>query len=320
MYKCNNSECGLNDGITCEEGHLHLKNCEFVSIDSADTENPSNDNIEQLYKVFWSGSHLGFKDLQKLSDIRKPLIIGIVGSAEAGKSTILLSLYLQLLDGKKLTIGNFCGSYTLNSWETLAKNSRFSSPLLIPNFPPRTPRGDARTPGFLHLSFQSENDLIQDLIFIDSPGEWFNQWATDPNLAEGADWVIKNSDILIVTADSEKLSNKDSKVRGSSRHDLSSILDRLKDYKEAKHIALLWTKVEDNNEVKPNMREQIERGINSIKSVSTSIQNCSITKPDEMFNTLDTLIRCIENEKINISDPVLTGNAFEAFRGKYEHI
>ncbi len=51
-----------------------------------------------------------------------------------------------------------------------SKNSRFASPLSSPDFPPRTPRGDARTPGFLHLSFRDENDGIRDVIFIDAPG------------------------------------------------------------------------------------------------------------------------------------------------------
>ncbi len=68
--------------------------------------------------------------------------------------------------------------------------------------------GDARTPGFLHLSFRNENNVIRDVIFIDAPGEWFNQWAANPNLAQGANWVVTHSDLLIITSDSEKLSQK----------------------------------------------------------------------------------------------------------------
>lgn len=97
MYKCTNSECGVAEGISCEKGYLNLSDCEYC-VKAEETDNPLIDDISNsTYKVFWSGSHLGFKGLQKLSNVRRPLIIGIAGPAEAGKSTLLLTLYLQIL-------------------------------------------------------------------------------------------------------------------------------------------------------------------------------------------------------------------------------
>ena len=317
MYKCNNPECGIADGISCEKGYLHMTDCEdFIKSDETDGQ-LVEDTSKSAYKVFWSGTHLGFKGLQKLSDVRKPLIIGIVGPAEAGKSTILLSLYLQILSGKKLKFGDFWASYTLESWEALAKNSRFASPLSSPDFPPRTPRGDARTPGFLHLSFRNENDVIRDVIFIDAPGEWFNQWAANPNLAQGANWVITHSDLLIITSDSEKLSHKDARIRGSTRNDISSIFDRLKDYHYAKHIALVWTKAEENNNIPKTIRDLITRNLNSINFCSTSNHSCSITQPDEMFNIINELISNISVEHTEITDHIIGNSIFESFRGSH---
>ena len=317
MYKCTNPECGLEDGMSCDKGHFDLKDCKFITITEEVNEQLIDDPSSSTYKVFWSGIHLGFKGLQKLSDVRKPLIIGIVGPAEAGKSTLLLSLYLQILGGKKLSFGDFWASYTLESWEALAKNSRFSSPLSTPDFPLRTPRGDARTPGFLHLSFRDENDVIRDIIFIDAPGEWFNQWATNPNLAQGADWVITHSDLLIVASDSEKLSHKDTKIRGGTRNDISSIFDRLKDYPYAKHIALIWTKAEENNNVPETIRDLITRNLNSVNFCPKSIHSCSIAQPDEMFNIINELISNISVEPTEIADHILGNSIFESFRGSH---
>lgn len=317
MYKCTNPECDIADGISCEKGHLNPSDCEnLIKLEEADGQ-LVDDTITSTYKVFWSGTHLGFKGLQKLSDVRKPLIIGIIGPAEAGKSTLLLTLYLQILSGKKLSFGDFWASYTLESWEALAKNSRFSSPLSTPNFPLRTPRGDARTPGFLHLSFRGENDVIQDVIFIDAPGEWFNQWSTNPNLAQGADWVITHSDLLIITSDSEKLSHEDTKIRGSTRNDISSIFDRLKDYPYAKHIALVWTKAEENNNIPETIRDLITRNINSINFCPTSSNSCSTTQPDEMFNLINELVSNISVQPTEIIDPIIGNTIFESFRGSH---
>lgn len=317
MDKCSNPECGIEDGISCEKGYLNASDCEcFIKTDGTD-EPLIDDTSKPSYKVFWSGIHLGFKGLQKLSDIRKPLIIGIVGPAEAGKTTLLLSLYLQILNGKKLSFGDFWASYTLESWEALAKNSRFSSPLSSPDFPPRTPRGDARTPGFLHLSFRDKNDVIRDLIFIDAPGEWFNQWATNPQLAKGADWVITNSDLLIITSDSEKLSHKDAKIRGSTRHDISSIFDRLRDYQYAKHVALVWTKAEADNNVSKTIRDLIIRNLKSINFCTTSNHHCSITQPNEMFTIIDELMANVSVKHSEIIDPIIGNSIFETFRGSH---
>lgn len=318
MYKCTNSECGVAEGISCEKGYLNLSDCEYC-VKAEETDNPLIDDISNsTYKVFWSGSHLGFKGLQKLSNVRRPLIIGIAGPAEAGKSTLLLTLYLQILSGKKLSFGDFWASYTLESWESLAKNSRFTSPLSTPDFPPRTPRGDARTPGFLHLSFRDENNVIRDLIFIDAPGEWFNQWAINPTSAKGADWVITHSDLLIITSDSEKLSHSEAKIRGSTRNDISSIFDRLKNYHYAKHIALLWTKAEEQNKIPESISGLITRSLNSLTFCSTSSHYCSITQPDEIFRIIDELITNISVKPTKITDPIIGYSIFESFRGSHE--
>jgi hypothetical protein len=57
MYKCNNPECGIADGISCEKGYLHITDCEdFIKSDETDGQ-LVEDTSKSAYKVLeWNTS------------------------------------------------------------------------------------------------------------------------------------------------------------------------------------------------------------------------------------------------------------------------
>jgi hypothetical protein len=149
---------------------------------------------EDAFLLPWSSNSLGIVDLQFIAGRSKPLLIGIIGPHNAGKTTLLTVLYLLLSQGWRVKGRRFVGSYTLGGWENLAHSLRWT-PNQGPHFPPHTPNDAGRLPGLLHLAFRRDDGVLEDVLLTDAPGEWFERWAIDkgaPNL-DGARWISSNS-------------------------------------------------------------------------------------------------------------------------------
>jgi hypothetical protein len=84
---------------------------------------------------------------------------------------------------------------------------------------------------------------LRDFVFADAPGEWFQRWAVNEEAsdAEGARWIARHADLLLVTADREALSGAS---RGTARHALQLLATRLGAERRGRPSALLWTKAD----------------------------------------------------------------------------
>src|SRR5690242_4491876 len=89
----------------------------------------------------WSGSAMGLVDLGFVSGRGKPIVIGVAGPENAGKTTLLACWYLLLGRGLLEHIDHFfAGSYTLEGWESVAGALRWD-PGRSASFPPHTSSG-----------------------------------------------------------------------------------------------------------------------------------------------------------------------------------
>jgi hypothetical protein len=226
-------ECPNYKGVAAKEGEKE------VSVDA--------------FLLPWSSNSLGTVDLQFIAGRSKPVLIGVVGAYNAGKTTLLTTLYLLLSQGWRTTGRRFAGSYTLGGWENLAHFLRWK-PHQAPGFPAHTSFNAGRTPGLLHLAFRREDGGLEDVLLTDAPGELFTRWAIDKTAAEvnSARWIARHSDAFLFLVDSDELA---SPRRGEARTSTLALAGRLGNELAGRPVAVVWAK--SDVEIKETIRSAL---------------------------------------------------------------
>jgi len=239
-------------------GYDDYKKCSYYQSETDKAEG-KEDSAEGDFLLPWSGNSFGTVDLQIVAARTKPKVIGVIGSYNAGKTTLLAVLYLLLSHGKQFGGCRFAGSYTIGGWENLAHFLRWK-PGQTPHFPPHTSISAGRVPGLLHLSLRGGSGVLEDVIFTDAPGEWFDQWAVDKNALEvaGARWISRYADAFMLFADNQALAGKN---RGEARTRLLNIAERLSGELGGRPSAIVWSKsdIESSENMKRRLRKRFEQ-------------------------------------------------------------
>lgn len=279
MEKCANPTCFVPD-TGCDLGNTDLSKCPIWRGARAADETAEDDLSGEMLMP-WSGSAFGLADLGFVSGRAKPIVIGVVGPQNAGKTTLLAAWYLLL--GRGLVSPDsrlFAGSYTLSGWEAAASAMRWT-PGQPPRFPPHTTSRSGRAPGLLHLTFRDENGGAPvDYLFTDAPGEWFQRWAinTDSTEGVGARWVSDYADAFMIVADREALAGE---AMGAARGSLQLIAKRLGAERGTRPVALVWTKadVEIPNEMENAVRSAVMDAMPDAAEHSVSVVAAPDTDP-----------------------------------------
>jgi hypothetical protein len=315
--KCEKPKCHVTDNLRCHEGNPDHEKCPFFDIGSL-----SESQIESArqHKSFfsWTGHVLGKDDVAKFSTRSRVATVALIGASDAGKTSFLATLYLLLLNGQTLDGYKFAGSFTLGGWEMLANKMRWSGHE-PPTFPDHTPRSMARQPGLLHLALRDGKDRLCDVVFADAPGEWFELWAVErfDLQAEGARWLERHADSVLMFFDSEKLSS--SEHRGNARIQSLKLLDRVFDSYSDRSIGIVWAK---HDAFQPNkaidaVKQDIEQ-----KKIEQNFNVVSANFP-ESNGTIETanwsIQKALEGREFGaISFPIDGTNPFLSFRGRSE--
>ena len=247
--KCPHQDCWAPE-IVCNFGY-DLEQCpHYKGVAAKEGE---KDVREDSFLLPWSGNSFGTVDLQLIAGRSRPTLIGVVGAHNAGKTTLLTTLYLLLSQGRRPSGRRFAGSYTLGGWENLAHFLRWK-PDQAPSFPPHTSFNAGRTPGMLHLAFRREDAGLEDVLLTDAPGELFTRWAIDKTAPEldSARWIARHADSFLFLVDSEALSGPD---RGDARTNTLALAERLSDELDGRPVATVWAK--SDVEVKESLREAL---------------------------------------------------------------
>jgi hypothetical protein len=199
------------------------------------------DAVSFSTRLPWSGAALGTTDLAFVTGRGEPKLVAVIGQHNAGKTTLLGLFYREVGRSGKIGPAHFAGSYSLEGWEAIAHALRWDGN--VPRFPPHTSSGAGRAPGLLHLAMRAGNEGLSDVLFADSPGEWFHRWAIEPEAsdAEGARWLIERASALLVVADCEALAGED---RGQARSDTIQLIRRIATKRSGRPVALVWTKAD----------------------------------------------------------------------------
>lgn len=317
IQRCPNPNCFVHDGETCALGSVHYPQCQVWSEVSGEVQPEMATASSLSARVPWSGSALGLADLTNVAPKRRPILVGLLGAHDAGKTTLLTGNYLQLMHGRTIAGGQFAGSYSLGAWESLAAWVRFEDAARTPSFPPHTPRGTSRIPGLLHLALRNSEVGFRDILLTDAPGEWFTRWAIQEDApdANGAQWIARNADVFLVFADCERLTGDG---RGQTRNNLRQLIERLGNHVTNQPTVLVWAK--DDHQPSEGIRNAIRRALN--EHIPHAIEvGTSTNRPESLLSALSTALELALNPN-NASafvEPILKQQPFEAFRGHYAH-
>lgn len=235
---CQRQDCFVPD-TSCAAGCMKTVDCKHYT-GQDDLDNPATqDSDDEGFP--WTGRPLGTVDLRFISATQRPHIVGIAGAADAGKTTLLCLLFLNLYRGRLLGDFRFAGSFTLMGWENIAQNMQLNAGEII-QFPPHT-SSSGRSPGLLHLRTMNDQHQMQDTLLTDASGEWFSAWTNNPDdeRSEGARWVAGHADRMLIIADTKALTGAN---KGTAKQALEFLIRRVQHDFDKEDVALVWTKTD----------------------------------------------------------------------------
>jgi hypothetical protein len=242
MKRCPDPRCNA-PAIACRRGEPDLTDCEvWRSGKGNGMSNIADLKIDtHSIRLPWSGAALGTTDLPFITARSEPKLVAVIGPHNAGKTTLLGMFYQQVGRSGQVGDAKFAGSYSLEGWEAIAHAMRWEAG--VPRFPPHTSSGSGRAPGLLHIASRHTDGSIADILFADSPGEWFQRWAIEPsaNDAQGAAWLMERASALLIVADCEALAGAQ---RGTARNDIKQLIRRVAAERQSRPVALVWTKAD----------------------------------------------------------------------------
>lgn len=227
--------------IACYRGETVLADCAWWQKSNTSKAPESGESDAGYNRLPWSGSALGTTDLGFLTARGDPTLIALLGPHNAGKTTLLAAFYLLLGRAGTMDDRLFAGSFTLEGWEAVAHALRWEGE--PPAFPPHTSSRSGRAPGLLHLGFRATSGKIDDFLFADAPGEWFQRWTVESDApdAAGARWLADRASVLMIVADCEALAGAE---RGNARANLVNLFRRVADARNGRPVALVWAKAD----------------------------------------------------------------------------
>ena len=322
MEKCKKPDCPAPKGLCSEHINEEYRKCQYWIVDN--TEEPASTvKVERkVNKIPWSGLALLPQEIGLLSHRSSPKIIGTVGAANAGKTSYLGMLYTLLFNGKRLQHGDFAGSYSLIGWETLAQYLQVKSNGKV-DFPAPTP-SNRDYYALYHLALRKERHF-HDVLFADSSGEVFSQWATDtsdPN-AENARWIYKNADAFIFFVDTEDIIKR----RGSAKAQITQLAGQMSTNLLGRPVAVVWSKSDKIGKIRENIKRAIEEAImrSFPSSRSFQISNFSRSGSDELCHqnnlaVVDYLLEQLDTVKpLRLAPSIIgTSDFFFKYRGSYD--
>lgn len=130
-------------------------------------------------------------------------LIGILGAPDAGKTAILVSLYLLLSRGS-LKGFKYADSMSLLAFDEISRGARRwnqgKPPEQMTN---HTEPPDHRTAGFLHLRLRNRKSETADILLPDLPGEWSTSFIDSSRVDRLG--FLKAADVIWLMVDGRQL-------------------------------------------------------------------------------------------------------------------
>jgi len=319
--KCETPECTAEVTSKCHIGNDSPAECPKWKMLEQSVVSKKRKVIDQKFEVSWSGDDYKIGDIEKISRRSSPLVIGIAGHENSGKTSFLGALFTLLVNGHGLQDYTFAGSETLIRWEYLMRRLRFDKGKV--SFPPPTPSGGDYY-SFLHLMMRTSTSKLKDILFADLSGEVFGQWTVDKN-APGVDnvrWVTNFANGFIFFVNAKTIAEK----RMAGVNDILDMAQRLKDALGDRPIIAVWSKADEIEHVNPQHVQRIEQELKvlftqrDIYQISNYLDVNAHPDPKSLNNLylLDELLNKLSRSKlpsILIENKMETSDLFLTYRG-----
>lgn len=310
--KCSKKECPAPKGLCLTHASPDYPKCEHWLGNTLDQPEEKQNTVKKdKQSLPWTGESFQPTDIDIISQRSAPLIVGMVGSAEAGKTSYLGMLYTLLFNGKKIGDWQFSGSYTLAAWESLAQYLKIKPDGKVEFAPPTPSNPDFYS--LYHLALRRE-ELFRDVLFADSSGEVFNRWSEDihdPN-AENARWIYKNSSAFIFMVDCVALIER----RGGAKAEIVQMAEQLAANLNGRPIVVVWSKADEIENIRENIKNALKEDLDNIFEDSQIIEVSNFPKsnPDILchknnITVIEYLLKKLNESKIikliletNVSD------------------
>ena len=313
-FRCTHEGCFPD--TTCAMGHLDRTQCEhWKSTETAvEEEGVTVQSETETSDIPWNGYVLGTSDFAILGGRGRPAIIGLIGSPDSGKTSLLVYLYMWLLKHGHIGEWQFAGSWTLGGWESVVQQSRWTGDP-PPSFPPHT-SSTGRHPGVLHITLRCpESGQLRDVMFTDAPGEWFTQWSRTPSAAasEGARWVVQHSDALLLLIDSGALA--DIEKLPATRRATRDLIERIS-ADAMSPVAVVWTK--NDVDVPDAVMQALQSTCMSFLPQAPVLQT-TVNKPETIEACFEWALATATfgGTTLLFKEPRLSDEPFLAFRGTH---
>ncbi len=279
IRKCSNPECPAPPH--CHEGKDDYTKCEFWlknnPLKYEKTKLPQKGSGKS--NLSWTGKPFKIEDIAQVSGRNIPIVIGVVGKADAGKTTFLAMLYTLLLNGSKFKDYDFAGTKTIIGWDELHHKLKVLKNRV--SFPDPTPSQYYR---LLHISLRNSENQLKDILLSDVSGEVFSLWSQDRDdtNAENARWVYSNSDAFVLFLDCEDLASR----KNLAKTEIIDIAQMLIHDLQKRPVIAVWSKADKKDEVHQKIRISVEEELKGLFKDLTimDISNFSMNEPDKLVH------------------------------------
>ena len=246
---CANPDCRIADTGKCVEG-LDTDKCTHSGQAPADVveDETASETPDTSVGVRLPGADtLSAEETARLLRAGNTRIVAIVGSVDAGKTSLIASLY-DLFQKGPISGIEYTQSLSLHAFEHICHEARAASRRKVPHIN-RTPRGEVR---FYHLDLGggTAGDVLT-LAMGDRSGEEYREAADDPSIVNCFP-EVQRADSLTLLVDSERL--LDTGERHNLRSEIMMMLQALVEggaVQVGQRLALVLTKM-DLTQASPN--------------------------------------------------------------------
>ncbi|HEX8515187.1 MAG TPA: hypothetical protein VF868_03230 [Bacteroidia bacterium] len=226
-FKCKQPDCQVAVTGVCLEGIFDTCTHKYLA-DNASNDSPKEDaeeakNVDANYKGTYSGEAMRAEECHSVASASLTRLIVLAGSVDAGKTTLLASLFQLFQERNDFAEYKFAGSQTLIGLEKRCFKSRLTSD--------REKATTDRTillddDEFIHLKVKKLNGNKVDLLFTDVSGEKFKNFANSSEECKKFE-LAKRADHFVLFIDSDSLSDKAARqnIKTSSLNILRGLIE-----------------------------------------------------------------------------------------------
>lgn len=218
---CTNEDCDLATDGKCVEGYA-LDECPHVrriSVEDLEevVEQPAPPTPVSILALY-PGDALSRAEASFRQSRRVSRVVGIVAPNDAGKTSLVASVYDLLQEGPIAGIA-FAGSSTLIGFEKVCHDARAASRRNVPHME-RTSVGTEAT--FFHLDLRPPRGEIMSLFIGDRSGEDYLA-ATDELVRANDFFELRRADVVTLLINGEHLASS------AQRHDVKAVTPQIVD-------------------------------------------------------------------------------------------